>query len=229
MIPNPTSFADLPDDELLAEVKRLAATERCATAALIRSLIEVDARRLCLGEGCSSLFTYCTQVLHLSESAAYNRMEAARAARRFPEVLTALEDGSLTLTAVRLLAPHVTPDNCASVLASRTPPEQTGDRATGGNAQPETGGPRAGAKAASGASRRHRRGAPRSGPIARAERGCRADADDRTVAWGGPRLTASDDRGAGPGPLQGPAHGLARDVRQAAPRAGSVAARGSKR
>lgn len=118
MMLNTTSFADLSDDELLTEVKRLAATERRATAALIRSLIEFDARRLYLGEGCSSLFTYCTEVLHLSESAAYNRIEAARAARRFPQILRALEDGALTLTAVRLLAPHLTPDTCASVLAS---------------------------------------------------------------------------------------------------------------
>jgi hypothetical protein len=112
-----TSFARLSDDQLLAEVTRLAATERHATAALVRSLMELDARRLYLGEGCSSLFTYCTQVLHLAEGAAYNRIEAARVARRFPSLLDALEDGSLTLTAVRLLAPHLTADNHRDVLA----------------------------------------------------------------------------------------------------------------
>jgi hypothetical protein len=67
------SFANLSDDQLLTEVKRLASAERRATAALVRSLMEVDARRLYLREGCSSLFTYCTQVLHLEEAAAYNR------------------------------------------------------------------------------------------------------------------------------------------------------------
>jgi hypothetical protein len=46
--------------------------------------MELDTRRLYLGEGCSSLFTYCTQVLHLSEHAAYNRIETARAARFSP-------------------------------------------------------------------------------------------------------------------------------------------------
>jgi hypothetical protein len=30
---------------------------------------------------------YCTQVLHLAERAAYNRIEAARAARRFPPIM----------------------------------------------------------------------------------------------------------------------------------------------
>ena len=50
--------------------------------ALVASLAEMDARKLYLGEGCSSLFTYCTRVLYLSEYAAYGRIEAARAARR---------------------------------------------------------------------------------------------------------------------------------------------------
>src|SRR5215510_373913 len=80
--------------------------------------MELDVRRLYLGEGYSSLFTYCTQALHLAEGAAYNRIEAARAARRFPAVLTALEEGSVTLTAVRLLAPHLTEDNHQHILAS---------------------------------------------------------------------------------------------------------------
>jgi 5-methylcytosine-specific restriction endonuclease McrA len=111
------SFGDLSDNQLLAEVKRLAAAERRATAALIRSLMELDARRLYLGEGCSSLFTYCTHVLQLAEGAAYNRIEAARAARRFPLIIEALDDGSLTLTAVRLLAPHLTLENHRDVLA----------------------------------------------------------------------------------------------------------------
>jgi hypothetical protein len=113
-----TSFARLSDDQLLAGVQRLAATERHATAALVRALMELDTRRLYLGEGCSSLFTYCTQVLHLEEGAAYNRIEAARAARRFPLLLDGLEDGSLTLTAVRLLAPHLTPENHQGVMTA---------------------------------------------------------------------------------------------------------------
>ena len=55
--------------------------ERQATAALIRCLIEVDARRLYLGEGYSSLFTFCTQSLHLSEHAALGRIEVGHEPR----------------------------------------------------------------------------------------------------------------------------------------------------
>ena len=111
-------LAHLSDDELIAEVGRLAEHERQATANLIASLAELDARRLYLGQGCSSLFTYCTQVLHLSEHAAYGRIEAARAARRFPVVLELLASGSVTLTAVGLLATHLTTENHRELLDS---------------------------------------------------------------------------------------------------------------
>ena len=111
-----SSFEHLADDVLVAETKRLAANERVATARLIAALAELDERKLYRGEGCSSLFVYCTRVLHLSEHAAYSRIEAARAARRFPPILELLNVGDLTLTNVTLLAPHLTDENCAAAL-----------------------------------------------------------------------------------------------------------------
>jgi len=109
-------FSGLPDRDLVSEVKRLAQVERGATAALVASLAEMDRRRLYLGEGCSSLFAYCTRVLHLSEHAAYARIEAARAARRFPIVLERFERGELTLTNICLLRPHLREANYAELL-----------------------------------------------------------------------------------------------------------------
>ena len=116
-----STVASLSDDALLAHVSTLAGRERQATADLIAALAELDARRLYLGAGCSSLFTYCTQVLHLSEHAAYGRIEAARLARRIPEVIGRMADGSLTLTAVCLLGPVLTDarPNCWTRPATR--------------------------------------------------------------------------------------------------------------
>jgi hypothetical protein len=111
------TIARLSDDELLKEVARLAGDERSATARLIAALAEIDARRLYLGQGCPSLFVYCTRVLHLSEHAAYGRIEAARVARRFPVVLEMLVRGDLTLTTVSLLASHFTDSNHLDLLA----------------------------------------------------------------------------------------------------------------
>ena len=114
----PQSSTQLSDRALLDATVQAARDERRATADLVALLSEVDARRLYLGEGCASLFSYCTRILHLSEHAAYHRIEAARAARRFPIVLTLLSEGALTLTTVALLRPHLTPDNHAAVLAA---------------------------------------------------------------------------------------------------------------
>ena len=115
-----TSLAQLTDMALIGEVKALAERERQATAVLIASLAELDARRLYLREGCSSLFTYCTHVLHLSEHAAYGRIQAARIARRFPRVLDLLAAGDINLTTIGLLAAHLTAENQRELLASAT-------------------------------------------------------------------------------------------------------------
>ena len=116
MTTNFLTYGELSDSDLIAAVHELAATERRAIARLVASLAELDARRLYLAEGYSSLFTYCTHVLHLSEHAAYGRIEAARAARRYPVLLERLEAGDITLTAIGLLAPHLTPDNHLRLL-----------------------------------------------------------------------------------------------------------------
>jgi hypothetical protein len=112
----PTSITALSNHELLAETARLAFAECQTTAQLIALLAEVDARALYLAEGYSSMFVYCTQVLRLSESAAYDRIEAARVSRQHPLVLEHLIAGTVTLTAVRLLAPHLTADNCEALV-----------------------------------------------------------------------------------------------------------------
>ena len=115
---NPANTAiHLSDVALIEEVKAAATRERGATARLVALLAELDARRLYLGEGCSSLFTYCTHVLRLSEHAAYGRIEAARAARRFPVVLDLLAEGAVTLTTITLLGPILTLANHQQVLA----------------------------------------------------------------------------------------------------------------
>jgi hypothetical protein len=111
------TLSRLSDEALLAETARLATRERRATAGLIAALTEVDARRLYLAEGCSSLYTYCTRVLRLSEHAAYGQIMAARTCRQYPVALEMLSAGSLTLTNICLVAPHLTPENHPEVLA----------------------------------------------------------------------------------------------------------------
>jgi hypothetical protein len=116
---NLLAFASgLTDQDLLARIVALAGKEREASVELVAHLAELETRSsLYAAQGYGSLFTYCTEVLRLSEDAACNRIYAARACRRFPVILDALASGALSLTTVRMLNPHLTPENHQAVLA----------------------------------------------------------------------------------------------------------------
>src|SRR6266436_9433264 len=108
----------LSDQDLLARLETLAGKEREASVELLAHLAALDSRKmLYAAQGYGSLFNYCTQALRLSEDAACNRIEAARACRRFPVILDYLASGAMTLTSVRLLRRHLTPENHEDVLA----------------------------------------------------------------------------------------------------------------
>jgi hypothetical protein len=107
----------LSDQDLLARIATLAGKEREASVELVAHLAELDTRSsLYAADGYGSLFNYCTEVLRLSEDAACNRIYAARACRRFPAILAALASGALSLTSVRMLSSHLTPENHETLL-----------------------------------------------------------------------------------------------------------------
>ncbi len=58
--------------------------------------------------------------IHLSEHEAYLRIAAARASREHPVILDMLADGRLHLTAIALLAPHLTRGNGDALLDRAT-------------------------------------------------------------------------------------------------------------
>src|SRR5260221_3447512 len=109
----------LSDQDLLARLETLAGKECEASVELVAHLAALDSRpALFAAQGYGSLFSYCTQALRLSEDAACNRIEAARACRRFRLIFELLASGSLTLTSVRLLGKHLTAENHPAVLAN---------------------------------------------------------------------------------------------------------------
>lgn len=110
------SPAHLTDHELLDATALAVSLERRSTAELISLLAEVDSRRLYLGQGYSSMFIYCTKALLLSEAATYNRITAARTARRFPVIFALLAEGAITLTTIALLTGHLTDENHEALL-----------------------------------------------------------------------------------------------------------------
>ena len=114
------SLTHLGNRALLRSLAWIVSRDRRITAALLAHLAEVDARRLYLGLGYASMHAFCVGELHFSDDAAYKRIQAARAARRFPQLFAAVEEGRLHLTAVRLLAPHLTPANADDLIAEAT-------------------------------------------------------------------------------------------------------------
>jgi hypothetical protein len=104
-------FTQTADQQLHEELTRLAGDARAATTDLVACLAEFDRRRLFLELGFSSIYAYCAARLHLTEGAAYRRIEAARASVRFPVVLEMLRDGRLSLATAALIGPKLTPGN----------------------------------------------------------------------------------------------------------------------
>ena len=111
-------LSHLSDAVLLRDLEALVAQERTATAAVLAHIAEVDARRLYLPAGFPSMHAYCVGALRLSEDAAYKRIQAARAARQFPALFTAVAEGRLHLAGLGLLAPHLTAGNAGELLAA---------------------------------------------------------------------------------------------------------------
>jgi hypothetical protein len=100
----------LSDHDLLARIGVLAGREREATVELVAHLAVLEARpALYAAQGYGSLFTYCTEVLRLSEDATCNRIQAARACRDFPVILDLLASGAMSpyLRPDPASAPHI--------------------------------------------------------------------------------------------------------------------------
>jgi hypothetical protein len=101
-------LADLSDAQLLDSLKTLCGQGRVVLARLLAHLVEVEERRLHLEAACPSMLQFCVQRLGMSEDEACRRIQAARLARRFPELLVRIERGDLTLSTMALLQDALT-------------------------------------------------------------------------------------------------------------------------
>jgi hypothetical protein len=112
------STSGLSDTQLVEATKRLLRAERRAAAEIVVHLAEIEIRKIHLAAGFPSLYAYCVEELRLNEYEALNRIEVARAGRAYPRIFDMLADGSLTLTAVQLLARKLTPENHEALLSA---------------------------------------------------------------------------------------------------------------
>lgn len=98
---------NLSDEDLIKHVTILAANERRATLDLLYSLMELDGRRLYLGQGYSSLFEFCRRKLKYSEGAAQRRILAARCLSENPELAALLLEGEVSLCTIATAAKSI--------------------------------------------------------------------------------------------------------------------------
>ncbi len=117
-LPSPSH---LSDHELLHRLAVLEARGRVNLAILLARLVEIEDRNLHLTAGYATPLAWCVGELKLDEAEATERLEAARAARRFPAILPMIASGRLDLTTVLRLAPRLTPANADALLAEAAP------------------------------------------------------------------------------------------------------------
>jgi hypothetical protein len=91
------SLSLLSDEALLENTRTCAHNERERTALLVAHLAEVFRRDLALKRGYQSIYRYAREELRLSESMAWERVNAARLSIEMPETLDRLARGELTL------------------------------------------------------------------------------------------------------------------------------------
>jgi len=110
------SLTQVSNGELLQSLHEKVALGRRGNAEVLALIAEVEKRKLYAEAGCPSMFAYCVEKLRFSEDEAYNRIDAARAARKFPIIFDLIADGRLHLTGARLLRRHLTPATANRLL-----------------------------------------------------------------------------------------------------------------
>ena len=114
----PRSLGHLENHVLSRDLATAVVNERAPISVVIEHMAEFDGRRLFAKAGFRSMQVYCVEHLGYSEDAAGKRIQAARAARSFPAIFNALEDGRLHRSAVCRLSPHLSPSIAEDLIAA---------------------------------------------------------------------------------------------------------------
>ena len=113
-------YQKLSNSALIERFTVLLSQTRDHLTELLVCMGEIEARCLFVGAGYSSMHAYCADVFHLSDDEAFKRIRAARLSRKHPEILAAITDGRLHLTAVTLLSKRFTHANVKELIEAAT-------------------------------------------------------------------------------------------------------------
>jgi 5-methylcytosine-specific restriction protein A len=115
---SPYDLSRVPDAALVHTFLSDTGTERRSIAKVVAKIAEIDARKLYLGAGYPSMYTYCVDLARYSEDEAYHRIRVARIAREHPAIFPMLADARLNLTSVLRLGAYLTRENASELLAA---------------------------------------------------------------------------------------------------------------
>ena len=110
----------LADHVVLPGLASVVAQGCANTAETLAYIAVADERKLYLPAAYPSMYQYCLGELHMSEDSAAKRIQAARAARKFPAIFDAVEQGRLHVSGVGLLAPHLARENATALIVAAT-------------------------------------------------------------------------------------------------------------
>ena len=91
-------FKEINDQELGHRLLSLVRQERKLTSQILDYLKEVEDRKLFAKRGYPSLFSYCTEFLGYTESAAQRRISSMRLLREIPQIKEQITSGELSLS-----------------------------------------------------------------------------------------------------------------------------------
>src|SRR5262245_42202283 len=111
-------YQQLSDSALAHEFDLSFSREDAAAANTLECILEFEERKLYAPAGYACLLDYCVQKLRRTRDSVRKRIHAAHVAERFPVVFELVARGELHLSAVVLLAPHLTPENANDLLAA---------------------------------------------------------------------------------------------------------------
>jgi hypothetical protein len=101
---SPIDLTKLPGHVVLSSLKTHIKSERKSTHLILWHIVEVERRKLYLQAGHTSIYQHLLKEHGYSETAAYDRVKAARILALHPEISKHLEEGSIDLTKLVMLS-----------------------------------------------------------------------------------------------------------------------------
>jgi hypothetical protein len=106
----------LSNAEFHREFETVSGIEHASTMKVLHFINDLDRRKSYLELGYSSVFDYCVRKLNYSRSGAGRRIQAARCARRYPEIFAMLRTRELGIGTAAIIEPILTDYNKDEIL-----------------------------------------------------------------------------------------------------------------